>query len=215
MWQTIPNEPDLQCWQTANPRANHTLRILLPAMSADHVLAHDEGLWETARALLGEIPHEDAPHARDIATLPMMRGLWLGVCSPLCTSCPLGFMGQCNAHYRNEESHSLVETMSSHDKPVEECVGDLRREVGQRRTKKANLESGDTDGNVGLFSISDSYVRKGTMLSAQLLDGRIFGQHSGRNAGAAFGHCPQVLSSPSRRACSGHCFWSGHHCHCR
>ena len=37
------------------------------------------------------------------------------------------------------------------------------------------MESGDTDGNVGLFSISDSYVRKGTMLSAQLLDGRIFG----------------------------------------
>ena len=76
LWQAIPNVPDLQCgWQillqSANPRANHTLRTLPPAMSADCALAHDEGLWEAARALLGEIPLEDAPHARDIATLPM------------------------------------------------------------------------------------------------------------------------------------------------
>ena len=73
LWQAIPNVPDLQCgWQillhSANPRANHTLRTLPPAMPAEYDL--DEVLWKTARALLGEIP----PHARDIATLPMEDG---------------------------------------------------------------------------------------------------------------------------------------------
>ena len=61
LWETIPNVPDLQCgWQilllSANPRANHTLRTLPPSISSEYGRQHDEGIWNTARTLLGEIP---------------------------------------------------------------------------------------------------------------------------------------------------------------
>ena len=54
--------------------------------------ARRRGLWETARCW--EIPHEDAWHARNIATLPMRMGGRVEVCSPLCTRCLLGTMGR-------------------------------------------------------------------------------------------------------------------------
>ena len=61
LWETIPNLPVLQCgWQnlllSASPRANHTLRTVPPSISSEYGRRHDEGIWDTARALLGEIP---------------------------------------------------------------------------------------------------------------------------------------------------------------
>ena len=61
----------------ANPRANHSMRTLPPTLSAAYCVAHDAGMWATARALLGGIPQEDE-EARQRATLPMrMDGLGL------------------------------------------------------------------------------------------------------------------------------------------
>ena len=84
LWHAIPNVPDLQCgWQillqSANPRANHTLPTF--PLSADYALAH--------------IPLEDAPHARDIATLPMrMGGLGLRSAVRCVHTLPTGPRGQ-------------------------------------------------------------------------------------------------------------------------
>ena len=79
LWRAIPTVPDLQCsWQlllqSANPRANHTMRTLPPSQSSAHCQAHDEVMWETAKALLGEIPTEREDDARKLSTLPMRMG---------------------------------------------------------------------------------------------------------------------------------------------
>ena len=52
LWEAIPSVPDLQCaWQilvqNANPRANHTLRTLLPSECAGYAEAHDMGMWSS------------------------------------------------------------------------------------------------------------------------------------------------------------------------
>ena len=73
----IPSVADLQCaWQillqSANPRANHSIRILPPTLSAAYRDAHDAGIWAIARALLG--------------------GVRIAVSSTLCASCFLGLV---------------------------------------------------------------------------------------------------------------------------
>ena len=57
LWEAIPTVPDLQCaWQillqSANPRANHTMRTMPPGASADYCRAHDDGIWATVIVLL-------------------------------------------------------------------------------------------------------------------------------------------------------------------
>ena len=61
LWETIPNVPDLQCgWQilllSGNLKANHTLCTPLPSISSEYGHQHDEGIWNTAKTLLGKIP---------------------------------------------------------------------------------------------------------------------------------------------------------------
>ena len=81
MWEAIPTVHDLQCWwqillQSANPRANHTLRTLPPSLCAEYGQLDDEGVWNTAVALLGQLPGtEDAVQdAKRVASLPMRMG---------------------------------------------------------------------------------------------------------------------------------------------
>ena len=79
LWRVIPTVLDLQCsWQlllqSANPRANHTMRTLPPSQSLAFCQTHDEGMWETAKALLGEIPTEGEDDVRKLPTLPMRMG---------------------------------------------------------------------------------------------------------------------------------------------
>ena len=71
LWEAIPTVPDLQCaWQillqSANPRANHTMRTMPPSCCAAYCSAHDEGIWNTAKApprrrdpTVGNPPNED------------------------------------------------------------------------------------------------------------------------------------------------------------
>ena len=58
LWDVIPRVPDLQCgWQLlAGSRANHTIRTLPPDFSSEYASEHDEGMWRTAVALLGQLP---------------------------------------------------------------------------------------------------------------------------------------------------------------
>ena len=102
LWETIPAVPDFQCaWQillqSANPRANHSIRTLPPAMSAGYAQGHDEGIWATARHLLSEVPGSQAEQdrAQQLATLSMRMGaLALRSASQVLSSGLLGVMGR-------------------------------------------------------------------------------------------------------------------------
>ena len=91
----------LQCaWrillQSSSPRANHTLRTLPPKLSAQYAQGHDEGMWNTAKALLGEVPStaEEVREAERVARLPMrMGGLGLRSAGPCADRCVLGVLG--------------------------------------------------------------------------------------------------------------------------
>ena len=77
--EAISKVPDLQyAWQillqSANPRTNHSMRTLPPTLSAEYCQAHDEGIWGTAKALLGRIPDDEDEEAHRLATLPMRLG---------------------------------------------------------------------------------------------------------------------------------------------
>ena len=81
LWDAIPTVKNLQCaWQfllqSANPRANHTLRTLPPSLSSRYAQDHDEGIWGTVEAILQQVPGEveERNFAREIATLPMRIG---------------------------------------------------------------------------------------------------------------------------------------------
>ena len=79
LWMAIPTVPDLQCaWkllvQSANPRANHTMRMMPPSQSAVYCRANDAGKEHTARELLGDLPRDREAEARQLSTLPMRMG---------------------------------------------------------------------------------------------------------------------------------------------
>ena len=77
--RAIPTVMDLQCawqilFQSANPHANLSMRTMPPSLSATHCCAHDAGIWETAKALLGDIPGDRELEAQQLSTLPMRKG---------------------------------------------------------------------------------------------------------------------------------------------
>ena len=81
LWDAIPSVPDLQCaWQilvqSANPRANHTIRTLPHRLSQEYARGHDRGTWNTAKGLLKELPSSDEElgSAEMVARLPMRMG---------------------------------------------------------------------------------------------------------------------------------------------
>ena len=87
--QELRRNAGLQCgWQillqSANPRANHTLRTLPPSFSAEYGRQHDEGVWNTAITLLGQLPRTPQNIAGRV-------GIAFGGKGRRC--CLLGFMG--------------------------------------------------------------------------------------------------------------------------
>ena len=81
LWNAVPHVKDLQCacqllLQSANPRANHTLRTLPPSLSSDYAQEHDDGIWETVVALFQQVPGGQAERqfAHAFTTLPMRMG---------------------------------------------------------------------------------------------------------------------------------------------
>ena len=110
-----------------------------------------------------------------------MRMGGVEVCNPLCTG-PHGQIGMRNPTVAD----AVVESMSSHEEPVEECLGELKREqrldsegvwwgpswpdlrAGSRPEMHAEGEPGEWQHGWQYWSssISDSYFRKGTMLSS-------------------------------------------------
>ena len=201
MWEAIPTVPDLQCgWQillqSANPRANHTLRTLPPSSSAEYGRQHGEGVWNTAVALLGQLPGtpEDIAAARSVASLPMRMG-GLGLCSAarggdaadalemICKRNPV-------------VADKVVAVMVQEAPPVEECLAELRSASERLDSEGFWWRPGDSGEwrhgwQFWSSSVSDSFFRKEVMLHNQTAAHRAhLRSHSGYNAGLALAHCP-------------------------
>ena len=97
------------------------------------------------------------------------------------------------------------------------CLGKVLQHPDSNEAWKNRVaESGNTVGNIGLLPFLIRTSGRGPCCqAAQLLDGRTFGHIPVGTQEWRWHIAPQVLSSPSRRTCSGHCFWNGCHCHCR
>ena len=180
LWEAIPSVPDLQCaWQTlvqsANPRANHTLRTLPPSECAGYAEAHDAGMWNTAAALLRGVLGTDVEreHARQVATLPMRMG-GLGLRSAQRCSTAVYWASWADAlpmiGERNPEIAAMALRSVEGEPPQQGCLTELQQPTsrldregfgggprGRRcsavrdhpRTPLANQVSGDTAGNTG------------------------------------------------------------------
>ena len=60
--------------QSAVPRANHTLRVLPPTVSANYAEAHDNAIWRAFCAIFGAQEHAGDLRARIVASLPGRLG---------------------------------------------------------------------------------------------------------------------------------------------
>ena len=60
--------------QSAVPRANHTLRVVPPALSSTYARAHDDALWQAFCAIFGAEEHSCILRARSLASLPSRLG---------------------------------------------------------------------------------------------------------------------------------------------
>ena len=70
---------DLQCqwvllFQSAVPRANHMLRILLPSLSRGYAVDHDNALWQAFCSTFATQAFQGDSTARNDATLPGRTG---------------------------------------------------------------------------------------------------------------------------------------------
>ena len=132
LWEAIPTVTDLQCaWQillqSANPRANHSMRTLPPTLSAEYCHAHDEGIWSTAKVLLGVIPEDEEAHR--IATLPMRLG-GLGLRSAVRCAPAAFWASWADAlqmiRQRTPDVAIMVEHSLVNESPQDGCLEELR-----------------------------------------------------------------------------------------
>ena len=223
LWNAIPHVKDLQCaWQlllqSANPRANHTLRTLPPSLSSDYAREHDNGIWGTVEALLQQVPGrlEERQFARAIATLPMRMG-GLGLRSASRCAAAAYWASWADALPMIAERNPgvadmVVRTMEGEQEiPEGGCMAELEaacsqldREGFRWRPSWSELRHGkrppEPTGEPGEWkhgwqywasSVSDAYFRKTTMLLARSAASRAhLRSHSGHNAGAALAYAP-------------------------
>ena len=105
------------------------MRTLPPSQSLAFCQAHDEGMWETAKALLGEIPTEGEDDARKLSTLPMrMGGLGLRSterCAPAAFWASWADALPMIAKRNPEVASEVVHKLSQEEEPLEGCLLEL------------------------------------------------------------------------------------------
>ena len=142
LWAAIPKVPDLQCvWQlllqSANPRANHIMRTMLPSVSAAFCHSHDEGVWDSAKILLDGVP---AANEAVMSTLPMRMGSWVAVSSEVRTRSVLGVVDALHmiSQRTPDVAHDVLRRLSRFVRvrkrvtPTERMLARICREAGAR-----------------------------------------------------------------------------------
>ena len=220
LWEAIRSVPDLQCaWQillqSANPRANHTMRTMPPSLSAACCVAHDEGIWSTAKGLLGGIPDEREEEAHALATLPMRMG-GLGLRSAARCARSAFWASWADSiqmiHQRTPGVAVAVVRRLCDEGPLDGCLQELRQAAtelvrkgfwwqpswtelrdGKRPPQNDACDSGEWPHGWQYWasSVSDTHYRRISMLTGRPASRRAhLRSHSGHNAGLALSHAP-------------------------
>ena len=220
LWRAIRSVPDFQCaWmlllQSANPRANHSMRILLPSQFSACCQAHDTGIWEIAKALLNGVPTDAEPEAKQLSTFPMRMG-GLGLRSA--DRCARGayWMSWADAFemisQRTPEVAAQVVQKLESQEFQHGCLGELQAAStflerqgfwwrpsgtvlfhGKRQPEREARDPGEWPHGLQYWasSILGSKFRGMSMLSGRTATCQSHTRsHSGRNAGAALSHPP-------------------------
>ena len=168
LWDTIPAVPDLQCaWQlllqSANPRANHSLRTMPPSQSVEYARAHDEGIWQVVSTLLDLRERGEHDQARQVATLPMRQGLGLRSASRGAEAAYWASWADAwpMISERNPAIAEHVEHAMTQEVHHEGCLAELHNACGRldregmandlQKVSRVNLASGNTAGSSGLL----------------------------------------------------------------
>ena len=230
LWDAISSFPDLQCaWQilvqSANPRANHTIRTLPLRLSQEYARGHDKGMWDTAKGLLKELPgsDEELMSAEMVARLPMrMGGLGYGGRQSDALTPRIGRHGKmpwrptnarssrhCRTHHGTGGTSNWLFVRSAGCVPT----------TGQRGVLVASKLDGPTRWTsseqqwgtkrvatrvsvLGFFHFGHLLPVELSLLSSRAAASRAhLRSHSGCNAGAASPMLPRPRSTQSRHTC--------------
>ena len=220
LWEAIPRVPDLQCaWQlllqSANPRANHSMRTMPPSQSVDYCVAHDAGIWETAKSLLQGVPRHEEDEARQLSTLPMrMGGLWLRSAARCAPAAYWASWGDALGMIRERTPEVAADVVRQLEEPGpgNGCVGELKQAAslldragfwwrpswqalheGKRPPDFRARDPGEWPHGWQYWasSILDCRFRKMSMLSGRSATCQAhLRSHSGHNSGMALSHAP-------------------------
>ena len=179
LWRAIPTVLDLQCsWQlllqSANPRANHTMRTLPPSQSPAYCQAHDEVMcWvksqPRAKTTPGSFPHCQCEWA-DWGCVRLR-------CAPAAFwaswADALPMIAKRNPEVASEVMQKLSACLSSTQLPThwtgKAFIGDqaglICTTARDQSAAFGTRASGHTAGSIGASSILDSRFRKLSMLA--------------------------------------------------
>ena len=197
------------------PSANHTMRTMPPSLSAAYCMAHDEGIWSTAKGLLGGVPDECEEEAHALATLPMRMG-GLGLRSAV-RCAPSAFWASWAdsiqmIHQRTPDVAIAVVRRLSDEGPLDGCLEELREAATEWQPSWAELRDGkrppQNDARdpgewphgwqYWASSVSDTHYRRFSMLIAASRRAAHLRSHSG----AQCWHCLVPRTHGTRVHCS-------------
>ena len=191
------------------------MRTMPPSQSVAYCMAHDSGIWETAKSLLQGIPSHEEVESRSLSTLPMrMGGLGLRSaerCAPAAYwaswSDALKMIGERTPDVAVDVVRQLEEPG-----PGNGCVGELKQAAslldragfwwrpswealreGKRPPNNSARDPGEWPHGWQYWasSILDSRFRKMFMLSGRSATCQAhLRSHSGHNSGMALSHAP-------------------------
>ena len=243
MWEAIPTVPNLQCgWQillqSANPRADHTLRPSRPVcvLSTGNCTMKGSGTRQFFGQLLGT--EDSVQDAKRVASLPMRMG-GLGLRSAVRGADTAYLTSWADAIQKIDQrnpvvANMVVATTAQEAPPAEQCLSELRGATdrldregywwtpnwrslreGQRRPEPEVGEPGEwrRGWQYWYSCASDSHFRKEVTLHGRTAARWAhLRSPSGFNASTALAHCP---TAPEYTACSGPSCSRGCSCHCK
>ena len=190
------------------------MRTMHPSLSAAYCVAHDEGMWSTAKGLLGGVPDECEEEAHALATLPMRMG-GLGLRSAV-RCAPSAFWASWAdsiqmIHQRTPDVAIAVVRRLSDEGPLDGCLEELREAAtelerkgfwwqpswaelrdGKRPPQNDARDPGEWPHGWQYWasSVSDTHYRRFSMLIAASRRAAHLRSHSGHNVGIALSHAP-------------------------